>query len=397
LLSDRQFGFRPGSSTQEAILFAMRDWHDTLEKRGSVVCVFFDLSKAFDSLPHSLVLASLTRVGVCGTLYDWFVDYLSGRSQCVVLEGASSPTIEVTSGVPQGSILGPLLFCLSMDTLSEVSLSSSSSLNMYADDIVFWKPILCDEDLSALQDDISSISEWVSSSGLRLNATKSKCLVISRKSNPPRPTIRVKGNILELVSSHKYLGVTITNDLSWSTHINHICCKARKMTGFLYRNFKLADKVCLSHLFKSLVRPILEYCSCVWDPHQDYNILKLERVQNFAARLTTGRWDENPEVLHHDLAWPLLSQRRVFQKLCLARRILTGGLLIPDSFFTPHPVPNLRHLNSCPLMQPSVTTNCHCSSFFISVVSRWNSVPDYIVSLSSNLAFKRHLKEFMDV
>jgi len=122
-----------------------------------------------------------------------------------------------------------------------------------------------------------------------------------------------------------------------------------------------------------------------------------ERVQNFAARLTTGRWDENPEVLRHDLAWPLLSQRRVFQKLCLARRILTGGSLIPDSFFTPHPLPILRHLNSCPLMQPSVTTNYHRSSFFISVVSRWNSVPDYIVSLSSNLAFKRHLKEFMDV
>ena len=99
-LSPKQFGFCPGSSTQEAILAATHDWHEALERHNSVACVFFDLSKAFDSLPHSLVLASLAKVGVCGTLYSWFQSYLSGRQQQVVLNGVSSQPARVTSGVP---------------------------------------------------------------------------------------------------------------------------------------------------------------------------------------------------------------------------------------------------------------------------------------------------------
>ena len=120
LLSSNQFGFWKHSSTMVAILSATRDWHVTLEERGSVACVFLDLAKAFDSLPHQLVLESLARVGVQGSLYAWFEDYLSNRFQCVVLEGSRSAPAPVTSGVPQGSILGPLLFVLSMDTLSNV-------------------------------------------------------------------------------------------------------------------------------------------------------------------------------------------------------------------------------------------------------------------------------------
>ena len=107
LLSDRQFGFLPGSSTLEAILTAVKDWHDILKGGGSIACVFLDLSKAFDSLPHDLIVNSLLRVGVCGILHSWFVSYLTNRKQRVVLDGFSSDTVKVTSGIPQGTILGP--------------------------------------------------------------------------------------------------------------------------------------------------------------------------------------------------------------------------------------------------------------------------------------------------
>ncbi len=120
LISDSQFGFRAQSSTQEALLAAVRSWYASLEDRSDVACVFFDLSKAFDTLPHSLIMNSLAHVGVCGELYHWFANYLSERRQRVVLDGACSSTLGVTSGVPQGSILGPLLFILSVDPLTQL-------------------------------------------------------------------------------------------------------------------------------------------------------------------------------------------------------------------------------------------------------------------------------------
>ena len=249
LLSDLQFGFRQMSSTQEAILSATHDWHKTLEDHGSVVCIFLDLAKAFDSLPHSLVLESLARVGVCGSFYDWFADYLTGRSQRVVLEGHSSSVASVTSGVPQGSILGPLLFSLSLDPIASVSISISAALGMFADDIVYWMRVFNDSDMLALQCDFDLLCDWIHNAGLRLNSQKTKCLVISRKRKPPCPSISVNGSVIEQVSSFKYLGVTISSDLSWSPHVANICCNAKKLLGFLYRGFRFADRSCLAHLY----------------------------------------------------------------------------------------------------------------------------------------------------
>ncbi len=394
-LSDLQYGFRPGSSTQEAVLAVTRDWHKVLEGNGSVVCVFFDLSKAFDSLPHSLILKSLVRVGVRGTLLQWFSNYLSDRRQFVALQGSSSSSAEVTSGVPQGSILGPLLFILAVDPLTSLSISNSSILRLYADDIAYYKPLFSTSDLLALQGDVDIISLWVDSHDLSINAKKTKLMVVSRKRSPPSPVIVLKGAPIERVSSFRYLGVVLSSDLSWSLHIQATCSKARRLLGFLYRNFTLADKRCLSYLYCILVRPVLEYSCCVWDPFQVKYSVMLERVQNFAGRLATKRWRGEPDSLRGELGWPLLSTRRSYLKLCLCRRILAGYSMLPCSVFEHHPSQVVRHVNSCPLFKPFVKTQYHRGSFFLSTIPVWNSIPDSIISLNSNLAFRRTLKKYL--
>ena len=139
--------------------------------------------------------------------------------------------------------------------------------------------------------------------------------------------------------------------------------------------------------------PILDYCSCVWDPHLSGNVNKLEKVQTFAARLVTGKWSEGSEKLREELSWPLLTTRRSFQKLSLCRRILNGHSLIPDTVFPPNTSSHLRHPNSRPLN--FARTNYHKHSFFVSVIELWNALPEDIVSSDTVSAFKRHLKSYL--
>ena len=246
LLSDSQFAFRPGASTQEAVLASIRDWHWSLEKGESVACVFFDLSKAFDSLPHSLILDSLHRVGVTGDLLRWVRDYLSDRTQQVVIRGSLSSTINITSGVPQGSILGPVLFIIAIDSVACVSISLLGRLRIYADDICYYRPVSSSVDLSVVQNDVDLVCQWARETNLRLNVGKTKCMLISRKRDPPVLSLDIDGTEISQVKSIKHLGFIISDDLCWAYHITTICGKAKRFIRFLYRYFHQADRPCLA-------------------------------------------------------------------------------------------------------------------------------------------------------
>ena len=244
--------------------------------------------------------------------------------------------------MPQGSILSQLLFSLSINSLSALPLSVQAALKAFADDLVLYRPICCAEDSMTLQADSSTLVEWVKSMKLRLNViSKTKTKVISRKHVRPRPSIMVDGLKVEEVMSFKYLSVHVTTDLSWHHYIGQTCVKAKKLKGFIYRSFRQVDTRCHGRLFKSLVRPVLEYCSAAWDPHQAFLIDKLERVQgfvaNFVAKVVTRDWLNHGAVSVAALGWPKLALRRSYQKVCVCRRILQGSSIIPSTFFSPHP------------------------------------------------------------
>ena len=201
-----------------------------------------------------------------------------------------SPPLPISSGVPQGSILGPLLFILYINGLTNLPLSPSTQLILYADDIFLFYPISSHSDLSSLQSDLDTISTWLSSKSLQLNSSKSKYIYFSHKSPScfdSFPSLSLLNVPLNRVPSFCYLGVTLTASLSWSTHILSICRKARKILGLIFRHFyPHSSPSTILRLYTSLVRPHLEYSSTVWDPSSSSQLSRrLESVQLFALKL----------------------------------------------------------------------------------------------------------------
>ena len=310
-----------------------------------------------------------------------------------IIYNHSSQVTKVSSGVPQGSILGPLLFSIYIDQLCNIPLSATSKIQLYADDILLHKPIGRDStsDVANLQSDINSVAAWVKLSGLRLNTQKTKFVLISRLRHPPPIKLSVDGTTFSRVPSVTYLGVSISSDLSWASHIETVCCKAKRQIGLLHRHFHAGSPSCKSQLYKSLVLPILDYCSSLWDPNYAVHVNKPESVQKLAARFVSGRWNDNYDSLLNCLNWSELSTRRKKQKLSLRNRIVKGYSILPPSFFTPHPFPHLRHNHSLPLYHPPCRSTAHLSSFSVSVVPLWNHLPIDIVCAPSLYSFKKRL------
>ena len=392
-ISASQFGFRPKSSTQEALISMTQVWHQHLEEGGSTLCVFLDLAKAFDSVPHHRVISALSNAGVSGCMLSWFYNYLWNRKQYVALDGISSPLAAVTSGVPQGSILGPLLFIATFNGIFHLPTSSTSDLTGYADDVTYSMKVLSQSDMDIAAADLSIISDWIEEEGFKLNVEKVKAMMISRKKDPPQVSLRLLGQPIETVSSFRLLGITVTNNLLWNQHILEASKKAKKILGFVYRVFGSSGQHCLARLYKSIVLPHLDYCSSLWDPHYKVHVNRLESVQTFAARMATKCWSDDGKGLKARLGWPELAVRRLQQKVSLCRRIVAGNSIIPPSFFTPHPRPSLSHKNSAPLFRPFVRTNQHKHSFKLSAVGAWNGIPEEIVSCTSDRGFKTRLRQ----
>ena len=269
--------------TVTALLSVLHDWHQYLEKEIEICAVFFDLRKAFDMVPHHPLICKLEELGVDHYLLRWISNYLSERKQQVIVDGAISNKFPVISGVPQGSVLGPLLFLIYIDGVESVTLSDGTIV-LYADDTVLYRPICTYEDYWLLQQDVNAIATLITDN--YLHKQMQIYAHISEKSKELPPTINLNGIPLNRVTEFKYLGVLITADLSWTTHINMICTKARRLIGMLYRQFcQDADISTLKQLYVSNIRPHLEYACQVWDPYLKRDIDLMESVQKFALRV----------------------------------------------------------------------------------------------------------------
>ena len=254
--------------------------------------------------------------------------------------------------------------------VSQIILSNGSLL-LYADDVVLYRPIYCQEDYNSLRNDVDSLCDWTSSAFLYLNAAKCKYMLISRKKQPivPLTPILVCGNALQIerVNSFKYLGVWITKDLTWSRHVNEICIKARRVGGLIYRQY---------YQYSTPETLNLEYAPLVWDPHLQKDVDKLETVQKFALRMCTKNWMAGYDDLLTCCNIPSLKTRRLYLKLVFLYQLVNDLIVYPSHGVSHRNLSvNIRHGHPTLLHRPFSRTQAYNMFFFHHSISVWNTLP----------------------
>lgn len=272
-----QHGFFKGRSTATNLATYQQFLISSVEAGEQIDSIYTDLSKAFDSVCHPLLLKKLSEIGVSGNYLRWIESYLSDRRQSVIVCGSVSREVLVTSGVPQGSHIGPILFLLFINDV--LSCFRSSNVLLYADDLKFYSSVKLN--CNGLQSDLDRFVDWCKLNFLRINIPKCRVITFHKCLNPLQLDYRINSTTIDRVSSVNDLGVIFDKDLSFNCHIDNIILKGLRMLGFIRRNTKhITDTKALTCLYNSLVRSILEYCSVIWSPNYDCHIARLEKVQN---------------------------------------------------------------------------------------------------------------------
>ena len=260
-----------------------------LDNGEQVDTFILDFEKAFDTPPHELLKSKLFGCDIGGKTLKWIDYFLCYIQQRVVVNGANSDWAPVLSGVPQGIVLGPLLFSL---YINDISTDIDSETSLFSDDCVCYREIKDTEDTLKLQKDIDQLGCWARKWGMRFQPVKCYMMQITwKRIKKIHASYTLEWTVLENVESIKYLGVTITNDLRWNTHVFKICIKANRTLGFLGQNLYACPQEVKAAAYKGLVRPVLEYSGSVWDPSGIGLQNELEKVQNRAARFVTGNYN----------------------------------------------------------------------------------------------------------
>ena len=287
LIADSQHGFMKCRSTTTNLMCYVTALSRAMEMRRQTDAIYIDFAKAFDTVPHNLVVEKFRHIGFPAWLSEWILSYLSDRTSFVVVNSASSRPFCNTSGVPQGSVLGPLLFNIYVNDLC--TMLSSTKLS-FADDLKIFRVILSPDDCIALQEDINTTLIWCADNGMRINSTKCKVISFTRSNNPVYHQYTMDSEIVHRVTAICDLGVTFDAKLKFNDHIGKISAKAFSVLGFIRRHAsEFTDVYALKSLFCTLVRSILEYASPIWSPYYAAHIIVIERVQKkfvrFALRL----------------------------------------------------------------------------------------------------------------
>ena len=403
LITKNQSGFRPGDSVTNQLLSLVNEIHAAFDNKNclEVRSVYLDMSKAFDKVWHEGLLFKLRQNGIDGKLLSLFTNYLSNRKQRVVVNGTESDWGDIKAGVPQGSVLGPLLFLVYVNDLEN---GMKSKVKFFADDTSLFS-IVSDHQSSAsdLNHDLGLISIWAHQWKMCFNPDPTKpaeeVLFSQKITAHVHPPLYFNGIKVKQVNEHKHLGLTLDSKLSFVKHINEKISIGKKWIGIIKHLSPYLPLKSLDQIYKMHIRPHLDYCDIIFHTpiitHEDdssltlnYQMEALERIQYQAALAVSGAWKgTNTDKIYEELGWETLDMRRWFRRLTMFYKIMNN--LTPEYLRDPVPLRGHYGFRSPGVLNviPFRTDRYH-HSFYPDSINSWNKIGPVLSGAKSLSIFK---------
>lgn len=394
LLTDSQYGFRTERSTSLALMELIEEITNCIDNKKIAVGVFVDLKKAFDTIDHSILLGKLEKGGVRGVAWSWLSSYLSNRQQFVQIGDHKSDYMNITCGVPQGSILGPKLFILYINDICRVS--QELKFVLFADDTnIFCSGENLQQTLETITTGINKLKVWFDKNKLSLNLSKTKIMLFGRHIDCNVELI-IDNTKIEMVEEIKFLGVILDNKVCWKTHVAYVRAKLAKCSAILWKTKHILECKSLQTLYYSLFLPYLLYCVEVWGNNYKTTLQPICKIQKRAIRTIykTGYRDHtNPLFIKsHMLKFMDLVKFRTAQIMYKARNNLLPKN-IQDMFNEREGGYNLR--GELHFKKPKVRTNMKSMCVSSCGVNLWNSLGTEIKQSANINLFKKRYKTFL--
>jgi hypothetical protein len=392
ILSPSQSGFLPGDSAINQLLSIYNDLCFSFDQGKTTQAVYLDITKAFDRVWHRGLIAKLESVGIRDSLLAWFQSYLHNRRQITVIKGSKSTESVIKGGVPQGSVLGPLLFLIFINDIVE---NIQSVIKLFADDtslsLAIQNPRIRAD---TLNHDLEQIASWAARWKVKFNETKSEVMNYTKGSDICLQ-LTFNNIDLEAQTEHKHLGITLQNNFKWDTHIALLLGKVNMLISCLKSYKYRFTRKSLEILYKSFVLPHFDYGDIIWDNCSEALATLLEDLHLQAIRVITGSVrGTSHQKLYNESGFTTLKERRKRHKLIQYKKIALG--ICPDYLSNLLPmfvsqVNPYHRRNPLERVIPRSKTETYNRSFFPSTTKLWNDLPDNILQTDSLSQFKRYL------
>ena len=393
LFSEAQHGFIKGRSCVMQLLEFLEEITEAVDNGDEVDIIYLDFCKAFDKVPHKRLLKKIEGYGIKGQILKWIEAFLSNRKQRVMINGSFSEWQPVTSGIPQGSVLGPILFIIYINDLPEVI---KCFIKLYADDAKVYSVVNYQPQKVEVQYDVRKSEIWSIDWQMFFNIPKCKHMHMGREENNTSYVMTPNNKEVPItkVSSEKDLGVVIDNKLLFREHISGKVKTANKILGLIFRTFTYMDKDMFLDLYKTLVRPHLEYATPIWTPLYKKDSIMLENVQRRATRLVKALSGLTYQERLLELGLPSLEYRRLRADVIEVYKIINQiDKINIDKFFTfTQNAGNRGH--SRKLYKKRSRLNVRANTFSNRVVDVWNSLTESVVMAPTLNTFKSRLNKY---